>query len=94
MGSSKEFKPVDLDYRGEAYAKHHSAIIGASRRFIADKPCPKCGEYLRLWQAPNYSACVSCHQQKRNKLADKSACEKRRAIEAHQEMLRERGEYE
>ena len=88
MGREKEFSPVDFEHRGTAYQKHHDRMVGGSRRFVSDTPCPKCGEYLRRWrkqrEEQKTSSCVSCSQIAKNKTADTVKCDKRRAIEEHQ----------
>jgi len=89
MGRETTFKPVDLDYRGTAYQKHHKKMVGGSKRFISDTACPKCGEYLRVWRGQRNgektSACKGCYADKKNKSIDNTQADKRRAIEAHQE---------
>lgn len=96
MGREIQFNAVNFEYRGTAYQKHHKSMVGGSQRFVSDKPCPKCGEYLRWWKEQRgnkTSACVSCTQVAKNRLADKDKCEKRRAIEAHQEKMGDYDEY-
>tara|TARA_R110002074_G_scaffold214111_1_gene383902 strand:+ start:48 stop:347 length:300 start_codon:yes stop_codon:yes gene_type:complete len=89
MGRETTFKPVDLDYRGTAYQKHHKKMVGGSKRFISDTACPKCGEYLRVWRSQRNgektSTCKGCYVDKKNKSIDNTQADKRRAIEAHQE---------
>lgn len=89
MGRETTFKPVDLEYRGTAYQKHHVRMVGGSKRFISDTACPKCGEYLRVWRnqrnGEKTSGCIGCHTDKKNQSIDNTHADKRRAIEAHQE---------
>ena len=90
MTNYKTFKPVDLEYRGNSYATHHSLMLNGSRRFLSDTACPKCGEYQRIrtfgkGMVEKSSQCVTCHKKHSIKTVDTSVVDRRRAIEAHQE---------
>jgi len=91
MSGPVKFTPSNLQHRGTAYQKYHERMIGGSKRFIANEPCPICGEYLRVWRTQRggakTSACASCLQERKNKKADKVKCDKRRAIEEHQNKM-------
>lgn len=91
MSRTVKFTPADFQYRGTAYQKHHDRMVGGSRRFIANEPCPICGDYLRVWRTQREdqktSACVSCLQERKNKKADTTKCDKRRSIEEHQNKM-------
>ena len=97
MSRPVKFTPANLQHRGTAYQKHHERMIGGSRRFIANEPCPICGDYLRRWRTQREdqktSACVSCLQEAKNKKADKVKCDKRRAIEEHQNKMGDYDDY-
>ena len=98
MGRPVKFTPANFQYRGTAYQKHHSRMVGSSKKFIANEPCPICGDYLRVWRTQREdsktSACVSCSKRNaKNKKADTSKCDKRRAIEEHQNKMGDYDDY-
>lgn len=99
MGRPVKFTPANFQYRGTVYQKHHSLMVGSSKKFIANEACPICKDYLRVWRTQTEdsktSACVSCskrnakNKKKSHKYVDNKAVERRRAIEAHQQKLSE-----
>ena len=103
MGRPVDFKPVSYEHRGTTYEKHHKQMSGGSKRFISDTACPKCGEYIRVWRGQRNgektSACKGCQTEKKNKESrhlnkDKAiTIDQRRAIEAHQDMQRDKDEW-
>ena len=92
--SDKVFKPVDFESRGVTYVKHYSMMMGGSKRFTTNTPCPKCGGYQRQYSKGKkdmYSSfCTRCHadnNRSKKYKQDKAhtlTAEQRRAIEDHQ----------
>jgi len=101
--SHEHFKAVNHEHRGVRYEKHSRKLRSGTSRFISDAACPKCGEYIRVWRGQRNgektSACKGCQTEKKNKESrylnkdNAITIDQRRAIEAHQDMQRDKDEW-
>ena len=91
MSAPKTFKPCANDVKRSRIQEHHDCVINGSQTFKASKPCPKCGGFFRTYTKHKKngafsSACNSCN---RKRQYDADAVKKRRAIELHQEKIKD-----
>ena len=94
MSSIKTFKLNNEGKKRPDFQQHHDYIVAGGKVFKSSNPCPKCGSCFRKYTSykktgARSSACNSCSSRKKKHKVDADAVKKRRAIELHQEKIKD-----